>query len=46
MAAFTIQSDFGDQKNKIFYCLHGFPIYLPWSEGTGDHDISFLKAEF
>ena len=23
-----------------------FPIYFPWSDGTGCHDLSFLNAEF
>ena len=23
-----------------------FPIYLPWSDGTGCHDLSFLNIEF
>ena len=31
MAAVTICSDFGAQKNKVSHCLHCFPIYLPWS---------------
>ena len=35
MAAVTICSDFGAQKNKVSHCLHCFPIYLPWSDGTG-----------
>ena len=26
------------QKNKDSHCFHCFPIYLPWSEGTGCHD--------
>ena len=33
-------------KNKachLFYCFH---IYLPWSECTGCHDLSFLNVEF
>ena len=25
---------------------HCFPIYLPWSDGTKCHDLSFLNAEF
>ena len=29
MAANTIHSDFGAQKNKVSYCFHCFPIYLP-----------------
>ena len=39
MAAITICSDFGAQKNKVGHCLHCFPIYLPWSDGTGCHDL-------
>ena len=26
--------------------FHIFPIYLPWSDGTGYHDLSFLNVEF
>ena len=33
-------------QNKVCYCLHCFPIYLPWSDGTRCHDLSFLKVEF
>ena len=29
MAAVTICSDFGAQENKVCYCFHCFPIYLP-----------------
>ena len=32
--------------NKISHCFHCFPIYLPWSNGTGCHDFSFLNVEF
>ena len=46
MAAITICSDFGAQKNKVSHCFHCFHIYLPWSDGTGYHDLSFLKVEF
>ena len=28
------------------HCFHCFPIYLPWSDGTRCHDLSFLNAEF
>ena len=32
---------------KIFcHCFHCFPIYLPWSDGTGCHDLSFLNVKF
>ena len=33
-------------QNKICHCFHCFPIYLPWSHGTGCHDLSFLNVEF
>ena len=33
-------------KNKVFHCFHFFPIYLPWSDGIGCHDLSFLHVEF
>ena len=42
MAAITICSDFGAQKNKVSHC---FPIYFPWSVGTGCHDLRFLNVE-
>ena len=29
MAAVTICSDFGSPQNKVCYCFHCFPIYLP-----------------
>ena len=43
---FTICSDFGAQENKVCHCFHCFPIYLPWSDKTGCHDLSFLNVEF
>ena len=33
-------------QNKICYCFHCFPIYLPWSDGMGCHDLHFLNVEF
>ena len=30
-------------QNKVSHC---FPIYLPWSDGTRCHDLSFLNVEF
>ena len=30
-------------KSHLFHC---FPIYLPWSDGTGCHDLGFLNVEF
>jgi len=29
----------------VSHCFHCFPIYLPWSDGTGCHDLSFLNVE-
>ena len=45
MAAITICSDFGAPQNKDSHCLHSFPIYLAWSDGTGCYDLSFLNVE-
>ena len=45
MAAVTICSDFGTQKNKVWHCFHCIPIYLPWSDRTRCHDLSFLNVE-
>ena len=33
-------------KNKVSHCFHCFPIYLPWSDGTRCHDLSFLHDKF
>ena len=33
-------------KNKVWHCFHSFLLYLPWSDGTRCHDLSFLKVEF
>ena len=32
-------------KNKVSHCFPCFPIYLPWSDGTGCHDVSFLNVK-
>ena len=32
-------------QNKVSHCFQCFPIYLPWSDGTGSHDLSFLNVE-
>ena len=34
------------QKNKVWHCFYCFPIYLPWCDETGCHDLSFLNVEF
>ena len=46
MAAVTICSDIGAQKNKVSHCFHCFAIYLPWSDGTGCHDTVFWMLSF
>ena len=33
-------------KKIVWNCFHCFPIYLPWSDGTGCHHLSFLNVEF
>ena len=35
----------GAPQNKVWHCFHCFPIYLPWSDGTRCHDLSFLNVE-
>ena len=37
---------FRAQENKVCYCFYCFLIYLPCSDGTGCHDLSFLNIEF
>ena len=44
MAAVTICSDFGAPRNKVSHRFHYFPIYFPWSDGTGCHDLSFYLS--
>ena len=39
-------ADFGAQENKVCHCFQCFPIYLPWRDRTGCHDLSFLNVEF
>ena len=46
MTAPTICSDFGAPKNKVCHCFHFSCVYLPWSDGAGFHDLSFLNVEF
>ena len=33
-------------ENKVCHCFHCFPIYFPWSDGTGCHDLSFWMLSF
>ena len=46
MAAVTICCYFGAQNNKVSHCFNCFPIYLPCSDGSRCHDLSFLNVEF
>ena len=46
MAAVTICSDFGAQKNKVWHCFHCFPIYFPWSDGTDAMIFVFWMLSF
>ena len=34
-----------ETKKIVSHCFHCCPIYLPWSDGTGCHDLSFLNVE-
>ena len=43
MAAVTICSDFGAPKNKVWHCVHWFPIYFPWSDGTM-HPVTLIQG--
>ena len=42
MAVVTIFSDFRAQEEKICHSLHFRPLYLPWSDGAGCHDLFFF----
>ena len=44
MAAVTTHSGFGAQQDLPLFPL--FPLYLPWSDEIGGHDLSFFNAEF
>ena len=35
-----------EPQKIVSHCLHCFPIYLSWSDGTGCHDLIFLNVEF
>ena len=35
-----------ETKKNVSHCLHCSSIYLPWSDGTRCHDLSFLNVEF
>ena len=44
MASVTFNSDFWASENKICHSFHFPPFYLPWSDGTGSYDLSFLNV--
>ena len=46
MAAVTICSDFGAQKNKVWHCFHCFPIYFPWCDGPDAMTLVFWMLSF
>ena len=46
MAAVTICSDFRAQEEESCHYFHLFPLYLPWSNGAGCHDLRFLIFSF
>ena len=33
-------------QKRVLRSFHCFPIYLPWSDGTRCHDLSFLNVDF
>ena len=43
-SSFTVNLE--PKKVKSVTASTLFPIYLPWSDGTGCHDLSFLNVEF
>ena len=34
-----------EAQKIVCHCFHCLPIYLPWSDGTRCHDLSFLNVE-
>ena len=34
-----------DPQKIVWHCFHCFPIYFPWSDGTGCSDLRFLNVE-
>ena len=35
-----------EPQNRLCHCFHFFPIYLPWSDGAGCHDLCFWMLSF
>ena len=42
MAVAIICSHFRAEEEEICHFFYLFPFYLPWSDGTGFHDLSFF----
>ena len=34
-----------EPQKIVWHCFHCFPIYFPWSDGIGCHDLRFLNVE-
>ena len=34
-----------EPQKILWHCFHCLPIYFPWSDGTGCHDLRFLNVE-
>ena len=34
-----------EPQKIVWHCFHCFPIYFPWSDRTGCHDLRFLNVE-
>ena len=43
--AFYCLSQILEPLRIVCHCFHCLPIYLPWSNGTRCHDLSFLNVE-
>ena len=41
----TSACDLEPHKNEVCHCFYCLPIYLPWSDETGCHNLSFLNVE-
>ena len=40
-----LQWFWSQKKNQVSHYFHCFPIYLPWRDGTGCHNLRFLNVE-
>ena len=44
MAVVIFHSDLGAQESKVCHCFHFLPVYMPWSDETRCHDLSFFNV--